>query len=128
MGQTKSKNYAPKYIIDGNLVNGVDTSLFDQESYFIGNDETLEAGIYDMYWLDGHLHITLGQKAKTTDFSWGARESGWIDLSEYSPVARYIAATDEVALEMIANGQAEYWRDPEDENWTVRLVEQEGAA
>ena len=78
-----------------------------------------------MYWQEGELHVVLAQPTQTTGIPWAARDTGWIDAATYAPEARYVAATNPHALELLGSGQAEYWRDPATGAWTVRLIHPE---
>ncbi|NYT74257.1 hypothetical protein HZU72_17745 [Halomonas sp. QX-2] len=121
-----AKSKAPtSYNVNGPLINNIDTGLFVEGSQFIGSEETRDAGIYDMFWRDGDQHIVLGQPTKTTDTPWSAREGEWIDATDYDPSQRYIVATNHHALALIESGAAEYWQDPSDGKWTVRMIETE---
>lgn len=114
-----------EYAINGALINGIDVSTFTEGAKFIGNDQTWSAGIFDMFWHEGELHVVLMQPTQTTGLPWAARDSGWIDATTYIPEARYVAATNPQAVELIESGQAEYWRDPTTGAWTVRLIQPE---
>ncbi|MGQ7253990.1 hypothetical protein [Vreelandella titanicae] len=114
-----------QHSIQGSMVNGINTSLFTEGSTFLGSEETLSAGIFDMFWDGGELHVVLAQSSKTMGIPWGAREGEWIDGNDYDPSQRYIAATNPRALALLASGEAEYWQDPVDGKWTVRYIEAE---
>ncbi|WP_252109010.1 MULTISPECIES: hypothetical protein [unclassified Halomonas] len=114
------------YNINGSLINGVDTSLFTEGSVFVGNEDTYIAGIYGMLWENGVLHVILGQMTKGYQIpgccsDWW--EGDWIDASDYDPEQCYVVATDPEVSAMLSAGDAEYWRDPADGRWTVRLVD-----
>ncbi|TVU88319.1 hypothetical protein [Vreelandella titanicae] len=111
------------YDIQGSMIEGIDTALFAEGSKFVGNEETAAVGIFDMFLLEGELHVVLAQPTKTTGLPWAARDAGWIDAADHVPGKRYVAATDANALALIEAGKAEYWRDPVDEKWSVRMVE-----
>tara|TARA_B100000929_G_scaffold205405_1_gene163575 strand:- start:4405 stop:4809 length:405 start_codon:yes stop_codon:yes gene_type:complete len=114
-----------EYTINGQVINGVDVSAFKAGAQFIGNEQTKEAGIYGVFWRADELHVVLAQPTDTTGVPWGARDTGWIDAATYTPEARYVAATNPQAVELIESGQAEYWRDPTTGAWTVRLIQPE---
>ncbi len=114
-----------QYIIHDAMINGIDVSPFTEGAQFVGNDQTKAAGIFDMFWQEGELHVLLAQPTETTGVPWGARDTGWIDAATYAPEARYVAATNPQAVTLIESGQAEYWRDPTTGAWTVRLIQPE---
>ncbi|RUR51535.1 hypothetical protein [Vreelandella populi] len=121
-----AKSLAPTaYDISGSVISGIDTSLFVEGSQFTGNEDTGTAGIFDMFWEEGELHIVLAQPVKTIDLPWSARASGWIDAGDYDPHARYVVATNPQALALLEDDQAEYWKDPTDGKWSVRMIETE---
>jgi|TARA_R110001583_G_scaffold192029_1_gene358058 hypothetical protein len=121
-----AKSKAPtSYNISGPVINNIDTGLFVEGSKFVENEETREAGIYDMYWRDGVRYVVLAQPAKTTGIPWAAREGEWIDATDYSPSQRYVVSTNHHALALLENGAAEYWQDMADGKWTVRMIETE---
>tara|TARA_R110001583_G_scaffold18501_3_gene73541 strand:- start:3782 stop:4177 length:396 start_codon:yes stop_codon:yes gene_type:complete len=113
------------YNIQDGVIEGVNTESFVEGSKFLGNEETKAAGIFDMFWRDGVKHVVLAQPTKTTDIPWAAREGEWIDANDYDPLQRYVVATNPRALALLASGEAEYWRDPEDGAWTVRCIDTE---
>ncbi len=112
-----------EYAINGTLINGLDVSPFTEGAQFVGDDQTRAAGIFDMFWQEGELHVVLAQPTQTTGIAWGAREAGWVDAAAYDPQARYVQATNPHALALLESGQAEYWRDPESGAWTVRRID-----
>lgn len=114
-----------EYAINGAVINGLDVSPFTEGAQFVGDDQTRAAGIFDMFFREGELHVVLAQPTDTTGVPWGARDTGWIDAATYAPEARYVEATNSQAVELIESGQAEYWRDPTTGAWTVRLIQQE---
>lgn len=111
------------YSIQGSVIEGIDTSSFVEGSKFFGNEETQSAGIFNMFWEDGELHVVLAQPTSTTGIPWSARDNGWIDAGDYIPGKRYVAATDPNALALIAEGKAEYALI--DGKWTVSAVDVE---
>jgi len=118
-----SKGFAPAaYSIDGTTINGIDTTLFPVGASFAGSDETLEAGIFDMFWHEDDLHVVLGQMTKMTQFPIAGREGEWIDAVNYDASERYIVATDPHALALLESGHAEYFQDT-DGKWSVRMIE-----
>lgn len=120
--QFLAKSLAPTvYDISGSVINGIDTRLFVEGSQFMGNEDTGAAGIFNMFWDGGELHVVLAQPTKTLDVPWSARASDGVDSQTYDPAARYVEATNPQALALIDEGQAAYWRDPEDGAWTVRM-------
>lgn len=112
-----------EYDINGTLINGLDVSPFTEGAQFVGDDQTRAAGIFDMFWREGELHVVLAQPTQTTGIAWGARDAGWIDAAAYDPQARYVQATNPQALALLESGQAEYARDPDSGAWTVRMIE-----
>jgi len=112
-----------EYAISGTFVNGLDVSPFIEGAQFVGDDQTRAAGIFDMFWREGDLHVVLAQPTLTIGLPWGARDTGWIDSATYDPQSRYVAATNPNALQLLGSGQAEYWRDPATGAWTVRLIQ-----
>lgn len=112
-----------EYAINGAVINGLDVSPFTEGAQFVGDDQTRAAGIFDMFWQEGELHVLLAQPTQTTGIAWGAREAGWIDAATYDPQARYVQATNPQALALLDSGQAEYARDPDSGAWTVRMIE-----
>lgn len=118
-----AKGVAPAvYEINGTVVNGIDTALFPVGASFTGNDETLAAGIFDMFWQEDALHVVLGQMTKMTQFPIAGREGEWIDAADYDPTQRYIVATDPKAVALLESGEAEWVQDT-DAKWTVQMVE-----
>lgn len=124
-----AKGAAPDfYSISGAVINGIDTSLFTEGSIFIGDAETQSAGVYNIEMIGGEIHAALGQTVKAYQIpgrcsDWW--EGDWIDVADYDSDACYVVATDPEVAAMLASGAAEYWRDPADGKWTVRLVEVE---
>ncbi|WP_404466267.1 hypothetical protein LG331_08255 [Vreelandella aquamarina] len=112
-----------EYVISGAVINGIDVSPFTEGAQFVGDDQTRAAGIFDMSWREGELHVVLAQPTQTTGIPWCARDAGWIDADAYDPLARYVTATNPQALALLDSVQAEYWRDPETGAWTVRPIE-----
>ncbi|WP_404463100.1 hypothetical protein LG331_09990 [Vreelandella aquamarina] len=112
-----------EYAINGAVINGLDVSPFTDGAQFVGDDHTRAAGIFDMFWREGELHVVLAQPTETTGIAWGARDAGWIDAAAYDPEARYVEATNPQALALLESGQAEYARDPVTGAWTVRMIE-----
>lgn len=110
------------YNIQGSVINGIDFSEFVEGSVFVGNEETQDVGIFGAEWIDGVLHVTLAQRTQTTQFAWGARETGWIDAEGYDPEGRYVQAINPHAVALIEKGEAEYKR-LENGTWTVVYVE-----
>lgn len=110
------------YDIAGDVINGIDVSPFIEGSTFQGNEETKAAGIFDMFWQAGELHIVLAQATSTTGLSWAPREGEWIDAIAYDPSARYVVATNPQALALLQGGEAEYFQDT-DGKWSVRMIE-----
>ncbi|WP_445012168.1 hypothetical protein [Vreelandella stevensii] len=111
-----------EHAINGAVINGLDVSPFTEGSQFVGDDQTRAAGIFDMFWQEGKLHVLLAQPTQTTGIAWGARDAGWIDADAYDPQARYVQATNPQALALLESGKAEYARDPVTGAWTVRMI------
>lgn len=119
-----AKHSAPMaYTVNGGVINGIDVSPFTEGAQFVGDDQTRAAGIFDMFWQEGELHVVLAQPSQSTDVAWGARDAGWIGAADYDPEARYVQATNPQALDLLESGKAEYARDPETGAWTVRMIE-----
>ncbi|MBZ5486885.1 hypothetical protein HW452_05035 [Halomonas aquamarina] len=123
-----AKGFAPvSYNISGAVINGIDTSLFVDGSRFVGNEDTQEAGIYNMEWVDEELCVTLGQMTKAYQVNVGSngwREGDWIDAEDYDPTRCYVVATNPRAVALLEGGVAEYFQDA-DGAWTVRIIEKE---
>lgn len=108
--------------ISGSAVNDIDISAFVEGSRFTGNDDTRAAGIVNMYWEGGDLHIVLGQKYTRYEIPTNRQywsESDWIDVADYDPDRCYIVATT-------APENAEYVK--RDNGWTVVVPETEEPA
>lgn len=119
----KAKGLAPAaYDVNGAVINGIDLALFPVGAVFTGNDETLAAGIFDVFWQDSVLHVVLGQMTKMIEFPIAGREGEWIDAADYDPAQRYIVSTDPNALALLGSGQAEWFQDS-DGKWSVRMIE-----
>lgn len=113
------------YEISGDVINGIDTSLFTEGSTFTGNEETLASGIYGMEWVSGELVVTIAQKGILYECQpingghyWHEAPS-LIDVSEFDASQCYIVATG-------APDGAQYVK--RDDGWTVVLPEQEETA
>jgi hypothetical protein len=120
-----AKGIAPRsYNISGSVINGIDTAPFVEGSVFVGNESTKEAGIFNMQWVNGELHVTLGQMTKAYDltiYSHDWAEGEWINASDYSPAVCYVVASRPKASYLIESGHAEYFQDT-DGRWTVRMI------
>ncbi|RUR43382.1 hypothetical protein [Vreelandella populi] len=123
-----AKGTAPNsYDISGRIINGIDVSLFPARATFTGNEETQAAGIYGMQWVDGVLHVSLGQMTKAYQFpvySHDWEEGNWIDATDYDRSKCYVKATNPQAVALLDGDQAEYFRD-NDGKWSVRMTETE---
>ena len=94
----KATGFGPKhYDINGEIINGIDFSVFKHGDKFIGDDKTQNAGIRDAYRDEkGELHITLKQVVITSQLKgrkahW--REGSFIAASEYNPDKCYVVPT-----------------------------------
>lgn len=114
------------YEISGSVINSIDTFLFPEGASFKGNEETKSAGIYEMEWVGGILHVTLGQMTKAYQVSASSHdwaESDWIDAINYDPSQCYVKATNPQAVALLNSGAAEYFQDT-DGKWSVRMIEE----
>lgn len=106
------------YTISGEVINGIDLSIFPADATFKGNADTDAAGIYNVERIDGELYITLGQHGllyECTPVN-GSHDwlgtSEWMDADDYDPEQCYIVAT-------AAPDDAEYVKRAE--GWTVKV-------
>lgn len=104
------------YTIRGDVINGIDLSVFPAGAVFEGNEVTSSAGICNVERRDGELYVTLGQRGLEYECApvngshdwFGTGE--WIYASHFDPDRCYIVATG-------APAEAEYEKRPE--GWTV---------
>lgn len=80
-------------------VGNFDLSQFPEGAKFIGNEDTLLEGIYNVERIDGELHVTVGQcglayECQPTNGShdWSGTDE-WIDAADYDPDRCYIIAS-----------------------------------
>ncbi|MBT2772919.1 hypothetical protein J7J47_11865 [Halomonas sp. ISL-60] len=122
-----AKGAAPQsYAVAGEVVNGLDLSVFPEGATYTGSDVTLTAGIYNVERINGELFVTLGQccvayECSTVNGSHDWAESEWINSADYDPSNCYIVATS-------APPAAEYVK--RENGWTVKMpdLEEESAA
>jgi hypothetical protein len=88
------------YKVENRIINGIDFSQFVEGSQFIGNEDTIQAGIYGAEYVDGELVVTLAQtgvgyECAPVDGShnWKGQPDLLIDASEFSNDTCYIVAS-----------------------------------
>lgn len=80
------------YSIADNTINDVDLSVVEPGDVFIGNNETLNAGIRDISMDDsGILYVTLTQEAGPGHYQ---EMENYIDSNEYNPDSIYVTYLD----------------------------------
>jgi hypothetical protein len=81
----------PTYSFDGESVNGFDLSSIEHGDKFIGNDETHQLGIRDVFRDEnGVLHAVLCQQVGPGHWV----ESDWLEADEYDPDHIYVQYLD----------------------------------
>ena len=106
------------YTISGDVINGIDLSVFPADATFKGNADTDAAGIHNVERIDGELRVTLGQCGLLYECApvngshdwFGTGE--WIDAADYDNEHCYIVAT-------AAPENASY--EKRDDGWTVTV-------
>lgn len=82
---------APIHLINGEIVNGIDLSPLEYGGEFIGDDESMAAGIRGAERdVNGELYVTLCQAVGPGHWS----ESDWIDAGDYDPDAIHATYLD----------------------------------
>ena len=77
---------APDYIIDDDIINGIDLSMLAAEDQFVSTDDTRAAGVrHAERDANQELWVTLTQAVGPGHWS----ESSWIDAANYDPDAVY---------------------------------------
>ncbi|QKS24176.1 hypothetical protein [Vreelandella titanicae] len=106
------------YTISGEVINGIDLSVFPADATFKGNADTDAAGIHNVERIEGELHVTLGQHGLLYECApvngshdwFGTGE--WIDAADYDDEQCYIVAT-------AAPENADY--EKRSDGWTVTV-------
>lgn len=110
--------------VSGSTVNGLDLSAFPEGASFVGNEETHNAGIFNVERNNGELQVTIGQcglayecSSMSGSYDWRGSEE-LIDAADYDPDKCYIRAAS-------APEGAEYVK--RDNGWTVVVPAEEEA-
>ena len=129
--QFKATSNAPEYDIQGEAINGFDLSPIEHGDVFMGNEQTREAGIIDVYrYEQGELHVTLQQSVIASQYP--ERRADWrggdaeIDAEHYEQGKCYVTPTGVSDLEEGTDYEI-VWaqgRGKNEEGFTIRKIEE----